>query len=337
MEPAQPRAAAYISRPASRRVNEKEIALSEQTTELLHDTALNPGLGAHPKDWLALLKPRVVSLVVFTGAIGLFIAPGHIQPFIAAIVIFCIALGAGAAGAINMWYDRDIDAIMRRTSTRPVPAGKIEASSALGFGVVLAVISVLLLAMATNLCAALVLAISIFYYAVIYTIWLKRRTPQNIVIGGGAGAFPAVIGWAAVTGQVGLMPILLFLIVFFWTPPHFWSLALYASTDYEKAGIPMLPVVKGARHTRWNVFIYTLILFVLALLPWWLGLMGRIYGFTALILGAVFVYYGWRVLHEQQDAAGVSLNKDQAAKASFKFSILYLFLLFGSCAVDRLL
>lgn len=254
----------------------------------------------------------------------------------AAIAIFCIALGAGAAGAINMWYDRDIDAIMRRTTSRPIPAGKISAAGALGFGVVLSVVSVLLLAMATNLCAAAVLAFSIFYYAVIYTIWLKRRTPQNIVIGGGAGAFPAVIGWAAVTGHIGLLPMVLFFIVFFWTPPHFWSLALYASTDYEKAGVPMLPVVKGARHTRWNVFIYTLILFPLALSPWFMGLAGPIYGLTALVLGAAFIYYAWGVLRDAQDAKGVSLNKDAPARAAFKFSILYLFLLFAACAVDRL-
>ncbi|GAN81217.1 heme o synthase [Acidocella aminolytica] len=310
--------------------------MSSQTTELFHDASLTPSLGAEPGDWLALLKPRVVSLVVFTGAIGLIIAPGHINPLIGAIAIFCIALGAGAAGAINMWYDRDIDAIMRRTTSRPIPAGKIEAAGALGFGVVLSVISVLLLAMATNLCAAAVLAFSIFYYAVIYTIWLKRRTPQNIVIGGGAGAFPAVIGWAAVTGNIGLLPMVLFFIVFFWTPPHFWSLSLYASTDYEKAGVPMLPVVKGARHTRWNVFVYTLILFPLALSPWFMGLTGWVYGATALVLGTVFVYYAWGVLRDRQDAKGVSLTKDQPARACFKFSILYLFLLFAACAVDRL-
>lgn len=310
--------------------------MSTQATEMLHDAIPAPHLGAEPGDWLALLKPRVVSLVVFTGAIGLLIAPGHINPFMAAIAIFCIALGAGAAGAINMWYDRDIDAIMRRTTTRPIPAGKIEAGGALGFGIVLSVISVLLLAMATNLCAAAVLAFSIFYYAVIYTIWLKRRTPQNIVIGGGAGAFPAVIGWASVTGHIGVLPMVLFFIVFFWTPPHFWSLALYASTDYEKAGVPMLPVVKGARHTRWNVFIYTLILFPLALSPWFLGLAGRIYGATAFVLGAAFIYFVWGVLRDRQDAAGVSLTKDQPARAAFKFSILYLFLLFAACAVDRL-
>nr|WP_295738204.1 heme o synthase [uncultured Acidocella sp.] len=302
----------------------------------MSDTGAVPHLGAEPADWIALLKPRVVSLVVFTGAIGLLIAPGHINPLMAAIAIFCIALGAGAAGAINMWYDRDIDAIMRRTTSRPIPAGKISAAGALGFGVVLSVVSVLLLAMATNLCAAAVLAFSIFYYAVIYTIWLKRRTPQNIVIGGGAGAFPAVIGWAAVTGHIGLLPMVLFFIVFFWTPPHFWSLALYASTDYEKAGVPMLPVVKGARHTRWNVFIYTLILFPLALSPWFMGLAGPIYGLTALVLGAAFIYYAWGVLRDAQDAKGVSLNKDAPARAAFKFSILYLFLLFAACAVDRL-
>ena len=198
--------------------------MSDRVSDFLHEAVSVPHLGAEPKDWLALLKPRVVSLVVFTGAIGLAIAPGHLNPLLAAIAVFCIALGAGAAGAINMWYDRDIDAIMRRTTSRPIPAGKIEAGGALGFGIVLAVISVLLLAMATNLCAAGVLAFSIFYYAVIYTMWLKRRTPQNIVIGGAAGAFPPVIGWASVTGHVGLLPAMLFLIVFFWTPPHFWSL-----------------------------------------------------------------------------------------------------------------
>ena len=310
--------------------------MSDHVSEFLSNSRAVPHLGAEPADWIALLKPRVVSLVVFTGAIGLLIAPGHINPLMAAIAIFCIALGAGAAGAINMWYDRDIDAIMRRTTSRPIPAGKISAAGALGFGVVLSVVSVLLLAMATNLCAAGVLAFSIFYYAVIYTIWLKRRTPQNIVIGGGAGAFPAVIGWAAVTGHIGLLPMVLFFIVFFWTPPHFWSLALYASTDYEKAGVPMLPVVKGARHTRWNVFIYTLILFPLALSPWFMGLAGAIYGLTALVLGGAFIYYAWGVLRDDQDEKGVSLSKDAPARAAFKFSILYLFLLFAACAVDRL-
>ncbi|WP_297490122.1 heme o synthase [Acidocella sp.] len=296
-----------------------------------------PQLGAEPGDWLALLKPRVISLVVFTGAIGLIIAPGHINPVLGAIAIFCIALGAGAAGAINMWYDADIDAIMRRTTSRPIPAGKIEASAVLGYGIVLAVASVLLLAMATNLTAAAVLAFSIFYYAVIYTMWLKRRTPQNIVIGGGAGAFPAVIGWAAVTGHIGLLPVLLFAIVFFWTPPHFWSLSLYAATDYEKAGVPMLPVVKGAKHTRLNVLVYALLLLPVSVAPWVLGLTGRIYGFTALALSLAFAVLCWRVYADDQDAAGVSRTKDKPARTAFKFSLLYLFILFAACAVDRLI
>ena len=302
----------------------------------IETTSFTPHLGAEPGDWLALLKPRVISLVVFTGAIGLVIAPGHINPVLGFVAVFCIALGAGAAGAINMWYDRDIDAIMRRTTNRPIPAGKIQAGGVLGYGIVLSVISVVLLAMATNICAAAVLAFSIFYYAVIYTIWLKRRTPQNIVIGGAAGAFPAVIGWAAVTGHIGLLPMLLFAIVFFWTPPHFWSLALFAATDYEKAGVPMLPVVKGAKHTRLNVLVYSLLLLPLAVSPWALGLAGRIYGLTALITSAVFVWLCWGVYTDAQDAAGVSLTKDKPAKAAFKYSILYLFILFSACAVDRL-
>lgn len=301
------------------------------------ETALIPHLGAAPRDWLALLKPRVISLVVFTGAIGLVIAPGHLNPVLAAVAIFCIALGAGAAGALNMWYDHDIDAMMRRTTDRPIPAGRIEPGSALGYGLALSGIAVLLLAMATNLCAAAVLALSIFYYAVIYTMWLKRRTPQNIVIGGGAGAFPPVIGWAAVTGHIGLLPLLLFAIVFFWTPPHFWSLALYAATDYEKAGIPMLPVVKGARHTRLNVLIYALLLLPLTLSPWALGLTGAVYGGTALIAGLAFLYCCWGVYADQQDAAGKSLSKDKPARRAFKFSILYLFILFLAVAVDRLI
>lgn len=300
------------------------------------NTIFTPHLGAEPGDWLALLKPRVISLVVFTGAIGLVIAPGHINPVLGCIAVFCIALGAGAAGALNMWYDADIDAMMRRTTDRPIPAGRIEAGGVLGYGIVLSVISVLLLAMATNLVAAGVLALSIFYYAVIYTMWLKRRTPQNIVIGGGAGAFPAVIGWSAVTGHIGLLPMLLFAIVFFWTPPHFWSMSLFAATDYEKAGIPMLPVVKGAKYTRLNVLVYSLLLLPLAVSPWALGLTGRIYGLTAFITSTIFVALCWGVYTDKQDAKGVSLTKDKPARTAFKYSILYLFILFASCAVDKL-
>jgi protoheme IX farnesyltransferase len=292
-------------------------------------------LGATAADWLALLKPRVLTLVVFTGAIGLVIAPVHMNPLMALTAILCITIAAGAAGAINMWYDRDIDAIMKRTASRPIPAGRISAEGGLVFGVTLSLFSVLVMAMATNLVAAGILALSIGFYVFVYTIWLKRRTPQNIVIGGAAGAFPAVIGWAAATGSVSLLPVLLFLIAFFWTPPHFWSLSLYASADYERAGVPMLPVVRGARHTRWNVFVYTLILVPFTLAPWALGLMGWIYGVTALALGAAFIWYAWRVLTDQQDPTGKSLTKDAPAKAAFKFSILYLFILFGACAVDH--
>jgi protoheme IX farnesyltransferase len=301
------------------------------------DWPLTTDLGATASDWLALLKPRVLTLVVFTGAIGLIIAPVKMNPVLALTAILCITIAAGAAGAINMWYDRDIDALMRRTANRPIPAGRIAPNSALAYGVFLAGFSVILMALATNLAAAAILAISIGFYVFVYTIWLKRRTPQNIVIGGAAGAFPAVIGWAAATGSVNLLPILLFLIAFFWTPPHFWSLSLYASGDYERAGVPMLPVVRGARYTRWNIFGYTLILVASTLLPWALGLMGWIYGLSALGLGSAFIYYALRVLTDKQDATGKSLTKDAPAKAAFKYSILYLFILFGACAVDRLI
>jgi protoheme IX farnesyltransferase len=292
---------------------------------------------AEPRDWLLLLKPRVISLVVFTGAIGVFIAPGHIGAVAASIAIFCIALGAGAAGAINMWYDRDIDALMKRTIKRPIPAGRVKPDAALDYGVVLSIVSVVLLYMATNLCAAITLAVSIIYYAVIYTMWLKRRTPQNIVIGGGAGAFPAIIGWAAVTGNIGLLPILLFAIVFFWTPPHFWSLSLYAAKDYAKAGIPMLPVVKGARHTRLNVLVYAALLLPIAVSPWPLHLLGPIYGLSALVMSAAFLYFCWGVYTDKQDETGLSLTGDKPARVAFKFSLLYLFVIFTAVAVDRLI
>jgi protoheme IX farnesyltransferase len=299
--------------------------------------ALNASeLGGTAADWLALLKPRVMSLVVFTGAIGLVIAPVHMNPILAVTAILCIAVAAGASGAINMWYDRDIDALMKRTATRPVPAGRIEPASALGFGVVLAVFSVLLMAVVSNLLTAAVLAGSIAFYVFIYTMWLKRRTPQNIVIGGAAGAFPPVIGWAAATGHISALPLLLFAIVFFWTPPHFWALSLYACEDYRRAGVPMLPVAKGARHTRVCVLLYTLVLLPVSLAPYWFGLTGRIYGVSALALGVAFIYYAWGVMKDKQDAAGKSLSKDAPARAAFKYSLLYLFALFGACAIDRL-
>ena len=219
-------------------------------------------------DWVSLLKPRVLTLVVFTGLIGLLIAPGHLHPVLAVTAVLCITVAAGAAGVINMWYDRDIDAIMRRTQRRPIPAGRIAPDEALAFGITLAGASVIVMYLATNLAAAFVLALSIAFYVFVYTIWLKRRTPQNIVIGGAAGAFPPVIGWAAVTGSVDLVPLLLFATIFFWTPPHFWSLSLFASGDYARAGIPMLPVVAGAKETRRQIVLYTLLLVPVSLLPW---------------------------------------------------------------------
>lgn len=286
-------------------------------------------------DWIALLKPRVLTLVVFTGAIGLAVAPGHIHPVIALTAILCITVAAGAAGAINMWYDRDIDAIMRRTAKRPIPAGRIAPGEALTFGVTLAVGSVLMMYLATNLAAAFILALSIAFYVFVYTMWLKRRTPQNIVIGGAAGAFPPVIGWAAVTGGVDVLPLLMFAAIFFWTPPHFWSLSLWASGDYERAGVPMLPVVSGARETRRQIVIYTLLLVPITVLPWMLHLTGPVYGVSAFVLGLVFLASVIGVAFDKQDTAGVSLTKDKPAKLAFKVSLYYLFVLFAALAVDH--
>lgn len=287
------------------------------------------------RDWLALLKPRVIVLVVFTGYVGLLVAPGRLNPVLAFAAILCIAVAAGASGAINMWFDRDIDAVMRRTRNRSIPAGRIEAADALGFGVVLAIASVLLMYLAINTAAAAVLALSILFYVFVYTMWLKRLTPQNIVIGGAAGAFPPIIGWAAVTGDVGIMPILLFAIVFFWTPPHFWALSLYAHTDYARAGVPMLPVVSGARSTRRHVLAYTAVLVGTSLLPAILGYSGMVYGVCAALLGAGFLVMAARVSLDQQDAAGVSLTNDKPARQAFKYSLIYLFALFSAVALDH--
>ncbi|MEQ8700258.1 MAG: heme o synthase [Bauldia litoralis] len=277
-------------------------------------------------DYLALLKPRVMSLVVFTGLVGLYLAPGDIHPVIAAVAVLCIAIGAGASGAINMWYDRDIDAIMARTADRPVPAGRIAPEAALAFGVILSVASVVLMALAVNWTAAALLALTIGFYVFVYTAWLKRRTPQNIVIGGAAGAFPPMIGWAAVTGDVSLASVSLFLLIFMWTPPHFWALALYRSGDYEKAGVPMLPVVAGARETRKQILIYTVLLFPVALGPVAAGAAGWIYGVLALALTGWFLVAALRIWFERSDAA---------ARSAFGFSILYLFGLFVGLVVDR--
>jgi protoheme IX farnesyltransferase len=291
---------------------------------------------ADVRDWIALLKPRVLTLVVFTGLIGLLVAPGHLHPVLALTAVLCIAVAAGACGAINMWYDRDIDAVMRRTRNRPIPAGRIEPGAALGYGISLAVGSVLMMGLAVNLAAAAVLTLSILFYVFVYTMWLKRRTPQNIVIGGAAGAFPPIIGWAAVTGSVDLVPLILFGIVFIWTPPHFWSLALWANDDYRRANVPMLPVVAGAKETRRQIGLYTLVLVPLSMVPWFIGFSGPIYGVAAGILGLGFLVSVWRVLTDKQDPTGVSLTKDMPARAAFKYSIAYLFVLFGALAVDHL-
>jgi protoheme IX farnesyltransferase len=274
----------------------------------------------------ALLKPRVMSLVVFTGFVGYWLAPGHLHPVLAAVAILCIAIGAGSAGAMNMWYDRDIDAVMKRTRNRPIPAGRMNPDEALTFGVILAAGSVILMGLAVNPAAAALLAFTILFYVLVYTMWLKRRTPQNIVIGGAAGALPPVIGWTAVTGDIGLPSLLLFGLIFFWTPPHFWALALYKAGEYEKAGVPMLPVVAGARETKKQILIYTLVLWPFALGPYFAHLAGVGYlvlatglslGFTAL---AIVV---WRD------------RTDRWAKRTFGFSLLYLALLFAGLLIDH--
>jgi len=278
-------------------------------------------------DFVALLKPRVMSLVVFTAVTGLLLAPGHIHPVLGMVAILCVAVGAGASGAINMWFDRDIDAVMSRTSSRPIPAGRVAPEDALAFGVILAGGSVALMGLAVNWASASLLALTIGFYVFVYTMWLKRRTPQNIVIGGAAGAFPPMIGWAAVTGGVDLQSVALFAIIFMWTPPHFWALALYRSDDYKRAGVPMLPVVAGDRETRRQILIYSLLLAPLGLLPTLLGTVGWVYGVAAAVLGALFVLGAVRVWRE---------TGDRAARRLFAFSILYLFLLFAMMLVDGL-
>ncbi|MBW4022425.1 MAG: protoheme IX farnesyltransferase [Proteobacteria bacterium] len=292
--------------------------------------------GPRLEDWIALLKPRVMSLVVFTGAIAVLVAPGHLNPVLAVVAVICIAAGAGAAGAINMWYDRDIDAIMRRTAKRPIPAGRMAPGAALSFGIGLACASVLAMAAATNVVAAGMLALSIAFYVFIYTMWLKRRTPQNIVIGGAAGAFPPIIGWAAVTGRIELVPVLMFAIIFFWTPPHFWALSLFASADYERAGVPMLPVVSGPRITRANIAAYTMVLMPVAASPWAVGFVGWPYLAASLILTGIFLYYAVLVLRDGGGPGGESLTNNAPARKAFRYSLLYLFLLFGALAICRL-
>ncbi len=286
---------------------------------------------AQPGDFIALLKPRVMSLVVFTAFVGMAMAPATPNPFLAMISIVAIAVGAGASGALNMWYDADIDAIMGRTAKRPVPSGRVTPGEALAFGLILSALSVATLGLMANWVAGALLAFTIFFYAVVYTMWLKRSTPQNIVIGGAAGALPPVVGWAAVTGTVSLESLILFLIIFLWTPPHFWALALFKSSDYERAGIPMLPNVAGHAATKKQILIYAILLAASGVLPVWAGFASLAYGAVAVMLGAGFVWYSWRVFTMPDD--------DQAmkpAKALFGYSLLYLFILFTALLADRL-
>lgn len=282
--------------------------------------------GSQLSDYMALLKPRVMSLVVFTGFAGMVVAPGELGPLRAAAAVLCIAAGAGAAAAINMWYDRDIDALMQRTRRRPIPAGRIAPIKALAFGIALSLLAVIAMGAAANLVAAGLLALAIGFYVFVYTMWLKRRTPQNIVIGGAAGAFPPAIGWTAVTEQVGLEPIALFLIIFLWTPPHFWALALCRSDDYAAAGVPMLPVVAGKNETRRQILHYTLLLIPLSFTPVALGTAGIVYGVAAATVGTGFLLLTLRVWYERSNGAARNL---------FRFSILYLFVLFSALLVDK--
>lgn len=278
-------------------------------------------------DYLELLKLRVMSLVVFTGACGIYLAPSNIHPFVAFIAILCITLASGAAGCINMWYDQDIDAIMSRTKHRPIPSGRVLPEDAAAFGVVIALFSVVIMAVAVNLLSAFLLLFAILFYVFIYTIWLKRRTAQNIVIGGASGAFPPMIGWVCATGKIDLEACVLFLIIFFWTAPHFWSLALYKNDDYKKAGIPMLPVVAGIKTTCVNILIYSIILFPFTLLPYFLGLSSKFYLFWTIFVNAIFIANGARLVVEY---------KEKLARKNFYFSILYLFSIFMVMAVDKM-
>jgi protoheme IX farnesyltransferase len=283
-------------------------------------------------DFIALMKPRVMSLVVFTALVGLMVTPGYLHPVLGFAALLCITIGAGAAGALNMWYDADVDAVMRRTSRRPIPAGRVLPREALAFGVTLAVGSIAVLGLVANWLAAALLAFTIFFYVVVYTMWLKRATPQNIVIGGAAGAFPPMIGWAAATGTIGLESVLLFLIIFFWTPPHFWALSLWRAEEYARAGIPMLPVVAGRAETRRQILLYSIVLAPVGASPWLLGYAGLLYGATAIVGGAAMIGLSLHIMIRGDEDQGL-----RAAKRLFGVSILYLFMLFAVLLIDDLL
>ncbi len=296
-------------------------------TEALHPA--EPSM-ADVQDYVALLKPRVMSLVVFTAFVGLMVAPGHLHPVLGFASLLCIAIGAGAAGALNMWYDADIDAIMSRTARRPIPTGRVTPGEALAFGLALATGAVAVLGLVAGWFVAALLAFTIFFYVVIYTMWLMRSTPQYIVIGGAAGAFPPMIGWAAATGGIGIESVLLFLIIFFWTPPHFWALSLRRHEDYARAGVPMLPVVAGHAETRRQILAHALLLAPTGVSPWLLGYAGPLYGVTATVFGVLMVTLAWRV-----KTADAGSAEGDAAKRLFAFSLLYLFALFAVLLADH--
>jgi protoheme IX farnesyltransferase len=295
-------------------------------------TAATQTLPTEWRDFFALTKPRVMTLVIFTGIAGLLAAPGSIHPVLGFTAILCIAMGAGGAATLNQWWEADIDGAMKRTAKRPIPSGRLDRTSARDFGIALSVGSVLLMGLAIGWLAAAILAISIVYYAVVYTMWLKPRTPQNIVIGGGAGAFPPLIGWVAVTGEVTAMPILLFAIIFMWTPPHFWALALFVRLDYANAGIPMMPVVKGEASTRRQILIYSILLLPIAVAPWLIGGTGAIYGVAALVLTGAFVVLSFPVAFRTTTED----DRMQPEKRLFGYSVVYLFALFAALIVDAL-
>jgi protoheme IX farnesyltransferase len=307
------------------------MSLASEGADLKPLDLAQPSL-AGVEDYVALLKPRVMSLVVFTALVGLLVAPGHIHPVIGFAALLCIAIGAGASGALNMWYDADVDAVMTRTARRPIPAGRVQPGEALAFGAMLAGFSVAVFGLLVNWLAAALLAFTIFFYVVVYTMWLKRSTPQNIVIGGAAGAFPPMIGWAAVTGDVTLAPVLMVLIIFFWTPPHFWALSLLKCDDYARAGIPMLPVVAGPDETRKQILIYSIALAPVGLSPSLFGFAGLGYGAVALACGAAMIALAWRVYRERSGAAAAA-----AARKLFAFSLIYVFVLFAALLADNLL
>ena len=303
------------------------IARGVSTISVPHDS----DIPASARDLFALTKPRVMSLVVFTGLCGLLAAPVPVNPVLGFAAVLCIALGAGAAGALNQWYEADLDAKMKRTAKRPLPAGRMSRQTALHFGVGLSVFSVILMDLAANHLAAAILAVSILFYVLVYTVWLKRRTAQNIVIGGAAGAFPPLIGWAAATGDVTTLPVLLFAIIFLWTPPHFWALSLFVKTDYANAGVPMLPVVAGVTTTRRHIALYTLPMIAAAVAPWAMGLTGWVYGVASIALNALFLVLALLVLaNRATEPAGM-----KPEKRLFAYSILYLFGLFAALVADR--